>query len=179
MQDFRYSRSICASNNTKAIRVNRYSSVVTSYFVFQIKTLPDLPYAFRHSKLDVRTWHVNDPPALHCCVRAEIHAGEHDRLIIQHNLDARVKHHFRLRKGTDRETIAGGACNLATKEARAPRSYLNLFWAAIVRPIRSKPQEGLWRYSRRFSRRFVPRIARLALRYIYSENAEALSPPPS
>lgn len=66
---------------------------------------------------------------------------EHDRLIIQHNLNARVKHRFRLRKGTDRETIARRA-RLSRNEGSPRLDPISVYSeSAIVKPIRSSRGE--------------------------------------
>lgn len=102
--------------------MNHYSRGITSYFIFQIKTFSDLPYVstlervarfkrFSGFTLLLRT---------HCNPRRE-----HDRLITQHNLDARVKHRFRLRKRTDQETIAGRA--LSGNEGSPHLDFISIY----------------------------------------------------
>lgn len=126
----------------KASRVNYYSCGIISYFLFQIKTICRARFVTRKTKPTCVAHKRSSGFALLLRTRWNPR-GEHDRLIIQHNLDARVKHRFRLRKGTDRETIAGRALTASIRQRRkpAPRFYLNLFWTTVVRPIRSSQRK--------------------------------------
>lgn len=137
----------------------------TSRFPFKIISV-QIWHRFPHSK-PACTSRVKRDSRLYAIVmyRAELSARrEHGRLIIQHNLDARVKHRFRLRKGIDRDrrwrTPHARSLLYGKKGSPYPRSYLNLFRARL-RSNRGRHRAAYRgaRYISRFSRRFNRRPA--------------------